>query len=126
LEENRIAGTQIDLGHGYDLSFHLAGTRAEVDLGHVLDARRLAPAGFADQIPDVERRAACLARERGSLVHALAPLALDALQRLRGRQVSGIRHVTPFSSAALGDKDSTSAGESIITSLQNGKFQIVV
>ena len=81
LEEDGIAGPQIDLGGRYDFAFHLAGARAEVDLCHVTDARRLAPTRFADQIANIERRSAGAARRGGLLVHTLAPLALDALER---------------------------------------------
>ncbi len=95
LEEDGVAGAEVDFGHGHDLAFHLAGAGAEVDLRHVLDPRRFAPARFADQIANVERRSAGPARERGFVVHALAPLALDALQGFSGG-LWGLSHVQPL------------------------------
>ncbi len=78
LEEDGVAGRQVHLGHRHDLPFHLAGAGAELDLGHVLDAGRLAPARGADQVLDVEGRAARAAGHGIHLVLAPAPLALEA------------------------------------------------
>ena len=41
---------QRDLGDRHDLPFDLAGAGAEAKLGHVAQARRLAPAGIADEV----------------------------------------------------------------------------
>ena len=82
LEEDRVVRAQMDFGHRNDFAFHLAGAGAELKLGHVAEARGFAPAGLADQVANVERSAARAAGERGLLVHALAPLALDAFERL--------------------------------------------
>src|SRR5580704_2042920 len=70
----------MDLGYGNDFAFHLAGTGAETKLGHIAQARGFAPAGLAHQVANIEGRAARPAGERGLLVHALAPLALDAFE----------------------------------------------
>src|SRR5580658_885738 len=72
----------MDLGYGNDFAFHLAGTGAETKLGHLAQARSFAPAGLAHQVAKTEGRAAGAAGERGLLVHALAPLALAAFERL--------------------------------------------
>src|SRR2546423_7354863 len=81
LEEDRVAGREVYLGDGDDLALDLTGARAEVNLRHVLYARGLAPARFAYEVLDVERRAARAARERRALVHRLTPLAAYALKR---------------------------------------------
>src|SRR5580692_5934469 len=72
----------MDLGYRNDFTFHLAGAGAETKLGHIAQARGFAPTGLAHQVADIEGRAACAAGESGLLVHALAPLALDAFQRI--------------------------------------------
>ena len=81
-EEDRIVRAQVNFGHRNDLAFHLAGAGAELKLGHVAQARGFPPARFADQITDIQRRAARMTGERGLGVHALAPLALDPFERL--------------------------------------------
>src|SRR5438132_10559335 len=58
LEEDRIALSKINLSHRHYLSLDLASAQSEVNLGHVADTRRLAPARFADQILNVQRRTA--------------------------------------------------------------------
>src|SRR5581483_4117998 len=84
LEEDRVIRAEMDFGDGHDFPFHLAGARAELKFGHVAEARRFAPAGLAYQVANVERRSASAAGERGFIVLALAPLALDPLQGLGG------------------------------------------
>src|SRR5579862_9682135 len=101
LEEDRVARAQVDLGHRHDFAFHLACTRAEMDLGHVLDPRSFAPSRFAHQIPDIERRAAGPAGKRGLVVHALAPLALDAFEWLSGCRVYRVAHREQYSNRTL-------------------------
>src|SRR5579864_6575695 len=83
-KEYRVASAEIDFGHRHDLALHLATAGTELELRHVFDARSLAPAGFADQVADVERRSAGAAGQSGLVVHALAPLALNAFYRRRG------------------------------------------
>src|SRR5438270_11723545 len=56
LEEDRVAGREVDFGDGYDLALDLTGARAEVNLRHVLYARGLAPARLADEVLDVGLR----------------------------------------------------------------------
>src|SRR6266699_6472353 len=90
-EVNRVTLSQIDFRHRHDLAFNLAGARAEMNLGHVLDARGLAPSRLADQIANVERRAASPARERRLLVLRLAPFTVEARDGIgsgRGRRDS--------------------------------------
>jgi len=79
-EEDGVSGAEVDLGGGNDLALHLASARAEVDLRHVLDPGRLAPARFADQIANIERSSAGAAGQSSLLIHALAPLALNPFQ----------------------------------------------
>jgi hypothetical protein len=84
LKEDRIAVGQGDVGDGYDLAFDLAGAVSEFDLGHVPQPRRFAPAGIADQILDVELRAAGEARGGGRRVLPAALFTDDALKRFHG------------------------------------------
>ena len=81
-EKHRIIRAQVNFRHRDDLAFHLARAGAELKLGHVAQARSFAPARFADQIANIERRPAGAASERGFLVLALAPLALNAFEWL--------------------------------------------
>src|ERR1700734_2999388 len=81
-EEYRIVRAQVNFRYRNDFAFHLAGAGAELKLGHVAEAWSFAPARLADQITDIQRRAARTAAERGLLVHALAPLALDPFEWL--------------------------------------------
>src|SRR5215472_3829403 len=85
LEEDGIALAQIDFGHRHDLAFNLASAHAEMNLSHVANARRLAPARLAYQIAHIQRRAARAARKRALLVLRGAPFANDTLKRFRGR-----------------------------------------
>src|ERR1039457_4982247 len=80
LEKDRVARSQVDLGHRHDLALHLTGAGAEMNLGHVADPRSLPPSGLAHQVAYVEWRSTGAARQRGLLVHPLAPLALDTLE----------------------------------------------
>src|SRR5664279_2833164 len=87
-----VAEINLGPGDGDDLAFHLAGAGAELNLGHIANAGRFAPAGFTDQIPDIEGSSASAAGQRGLLVHALAPLALDSFERFDCGAVSGFDH----------------------------------
>ena len=48
--------------------------------------------GFAHQVADIEWRSARAAGRGGLLVHALAPLALDAFERNSGWHMSCVGH----------------------------------
>src|SRR5436190_1675154 len=76
---NRVALRQRHFGHRHDLALDLAGAIAKVDLGHIANARRLTPARIADQIFDVEWRAARRARKGMRQIHAATPFTLNAL-----------------------------------------------
>jgi hypothetical protein len=56
-EEDGVALRQVEVGNRHHLTFDLACAVAKVKLGHVPQARSLSPAGIADQILNVERRA---------------------------------------------------------------------
>src|ERR1043165_891782 len=81
LEKDRVLRTEIYLRDRDDLALDLTSASTKTDLGHVLDPRRLSPAGFADQVLDVERRSAGPTRDRALFVHRLAPLTQDPLDR---------------------------------------------
>src|SRR3982074_1444599 len=78
LEINGITLAQIDFRHRHNLAFDLASARAEMNLGHVLDARSFAPTRLAYQIANVQRSAASPARDRGLFILGLTPFASDA------------------------------------------------
>jgi hypothetical protein len=89
LEVDALAGREIDLEDGDDLALDLAGAAAEVDAGHVAQARRLAPAGVADEVLDVERRPARPARRVAGRVLGVAPLAFEARNWTHARGLRG-------------------------------------
>ena len=54
-------GGQVHVGHRHVQAFDLAERVAELELGHVLPARQLGPAGFGGDRRNVQRRAAARA-----------------------------------------------------------------
>src|SRR5215831_15897089 len=99
LKEHGIALAQVDLRDGHDLALNLAGAQAKVNFRHVANARRLAPARFAYQIADVERRSTRAARKRALLVLRRTPLADDPFKRLGSNgRVGDARRFGPYRS----------------------------
>ncbi len=88
LEKDAVALAEANLRDGDDFPFNLAGASvAEANFGHVAQPRRFAPAGIADEVLDVERRSARLARSGvGRILHA-APRAGESLERFHGRKI---------------------------------------
>src|ERR1700733_3172129 len=96
LEEDRVVRAEMDLGHRNNFTLHLAGAGAELKLRHVAQTRSFAPPRLAHQVANVQWRAARTAGERGLLVHALAPLALDPFERLgRMNRVGHFQRLPP-------------------------------
>ena len=85
LKEYCVSLPEIDFCYRHDLPFDLTGAQSEMNFSHVSDARRFTPAGFADEVGNVQRRAARPTRERRLLVHSLTPFTSDALDRIGGR-----------------------------------------
>src|SRR5260370_36841433 len=92
LKIDGVAMAQVDLGHGHDFSLHLAGAGVELKLGHVPEPWRFPPARLAHQAANIQRSPARAASERGLLVHSLAPLALNSLERFAYAHVRHIGH----------------------------------
>ena len=77
LEVNGVLRGEVDLRDGDQFAFHLARAAGKTELGHVPQPGGLAPAGIADLVLNVERRAACHTRGGSWLILCVAPPALD-------------------------------------------------
>ena len=97
LEEDRLAGSQVDVGDRNDRAVDLEDAGPEGHLGEVPEAGSLPPTGVGDDVADVERRTAAFAgpgrrRALGSAPSAGQPL-LEVAHRRRPTRYDGAARV---------------------------------